>query len=418
MQKEKIYILTDAFPYGSSEKTFILPEIEVLKKVYDIVLISGASSKIAAQKELISELDDNIKVFRFCPEENGKFSYYKYFLLFWTKKDCLAEVKNIIGTRKKVLLRVWKSMHFYARAESRYRWIRNNNIIDPKGGIYYSYWYYDKVLTMTMHRDKYPELKAIARAHRYDLFDEAVKKTLRQPFKRIMDSGIDQIMFVSDYNLNYYIEKMGINYSEKYSVQRIGAPEAKRFPEIIDRKKTFRIVSCSNIIKVKRVPLIVDALSRIEDIRIDWIHFGSGTDAKEVEEYTKNSLHNRKNICFSFKGYMPRSKIYEYYTLNFVHCFINVSESEGSPVSIQEALAFGMPIIGTDVGGVSEMIDGNGYLLTANPSAEEVADSIRRIYSMSEMEYNAMRERSFTIWQNDYDLNKNMSNLLDIFKQV
>lgn len=416
LKKEIVYILTDSFPYGNGEKTFIMPEIEVLKNVYDIVIISGAPLGIAAQKELITQLDDSIKDYRFCPKESGKFSYYKYFFLFWTKKECLAEVKSIITTHKNVLLRIWKSMHFYARAESLYHWIKKNDIISNDKGIYYSYWYNDRVLAMTMHRDEYPALRIMARAHGYDLFDERVEGTLRQPFKKIMDSQIDHIMFVSNYNLNYYTKKVGTVNSKKYSVQRIGAPEADKFPEIIDRRKIFRLVSCSNLIKLKRVPLIIDALRLIEDIKIEWIHFGSGSDAKEVEEYAQNSLQDKRNIQFHFKGYVPRDEIYNYYASSFVHCFINVSETEGSPVSIQEALAFGIPVIATDVGGVSEMIEGNGCLLAADPSAGAVAESIRKIYSMSEMEYNTLREKSLTIWRREYDLNKNMSSLLKVFE--
>lgn len=412
MKKKKIYILTDGFPYGRGEKTFILPEIEVLKKTYDITIISGASSKEAAQEELITKLDDSINIFRFCPEEQKKMLFYKYLILFWLNKYCWSEVKNIIVARKKVFLRIWKSMHFYARAESRYHWIKKNNIIDKEKSIYYSYWYNDKALTMTMHRDEYPELKIITRAHGYDLFDERVKKTLRQPFKKVMDSQIDHIMFVSNYNLNYYVHKMGMNNHEKYSIQRIGALDAKQYPAAIDRKDNFRIVSCSNLIKLKRVPLIVDALKLIEDINIEWIHFGTGNEAKEVEEYAQTSLQDKGNIKYQFMGYVSRDEIYQYYATTYIHCFITVSETEGSPVSMQEALAFGMPIIGTDVGGISEMIDGNGYLLPSNPSAEETAQAIRKIYHIGETEYQYMREKSLAIWNKDYNLNRNMDKLL------
>lgn len=413
MQKKKLYILSDQYPYGFGEDTFIIPEIEVLREAFDITLISAASKNMVMQHRLPKQFEE-IKILRYCPWEENSLLFFKYFLLFWIRKDCLAEAKDIICTRRKVLLRIWKSMFFYANAESLYRWIKKNDVIDQTEGIYYSYWYNDRVLAMTMHRDEYPALRIMARAHGYDLFDERVKGTLRQPFKKIMDSQIDHIMFVSNYNLNYYTKKVGTVNSKKYSVQRIGAPEADKFPEIIDRRKIFRLVSCSSLIKLKRIPLIIDALKSIEDIKIEWIHFGSGSDAKEVEKYAQNSLQD--NIQFHFKGYVPRDEIYNYYASSFVHCFINVSETEGSPVSIQEALAFGIPVIATDVGGVSEMIDGNGYLLAADPSAEVVAESIRKIYSMSEMEYNTLREKSLTIWRREYDLNKNMSSLLKVFE--
>lgn len=417
MNKKKLYILADECPYGTGEDTFILPEIEILKRKFDIILISSVPKELAVRRELPKWCAD-IEILRFCVQEENRIIFYKYFLRFWTKKACLSEIKEILKTRRKVFLRIWKSMHFYARAEILYHWIKKNDIIDQKNGIYYSYWYYDKVLAMALHRNEYPELKIVARAHRYDLFDEAVEKTLRQPFKKFMDSQIDYIMFVSRYNRDYYVRKVGESNLSKYLLQRIGAPKAKDFPEEVNRKDIFRLVSCSNIIKVKRVSLIVDALRYIEDIQMEWIHFGSGSEAKDVQEYAQSLLKDKKNIRICFKGYTPRDEIYKYYSSAYVHCFINVSESEGSPVSIQEALAFGMPVIGTDVGGVSEMIDGNGYLLNADPSAEEVAGVIRKIYSLNETEYHAMRKKSLELWNSEYSLDRNMSDVAKFFEKL
>lgn len=403
MSKEKMYILTDGFPYGKGEKTFILPEIERLRKWYEITLISTASQQLTLQEELTTKLSGDIKIVRFSHAEENKIIFYAYFLLFWTKRICWSEVREIIETRKKIILRIWKSMHFFARAESLYHWLRKKNVISPEKGIYYSYWYNDKVLAMTMHKDKYPNLKVITRAHGYDLFDERQKKTLRQPFKRVMDDKLDKVIFISIYNRNYYLRKVAKKNSEKYPVYRIGSLEAAKFPKVVDRQVVFRIVSCSNLIKLKRVTLIIDALSSISDLHLEWVHFGSGSEETKIRKYAEERLRTRDNIRYDFRGYVPRNVIYGYYESTFVHCFINVSESEGSPVSMQEALAFGIPVIGTDVGGVSEMIDGNGYLLNTNPDAKEIADKIKMMAGLNDDAYTDMRNASLQIWKRDYN---------------
>lgn len=417
MSKRKLYIITDSFPYGKGEKTFVLPEIEILKNDFAITIVSAASSEIVEQKERLTKLDDSIKVFRFCPQKEKKALYYINLLLFWTKKVCFLEVKNILKIHEKVWVRIWKSMHFYARAESLYYWIKKNRIIDQEQGIFYSYWYNDRVLAMTMHKDNYPNLKIITRAHGFDLFDERQESTLRQPFKQIMDSKTDKVIFISDYNYTYYLNRLSKQSCEKYSVYRIGALKAERFPEAVDRKTVFRIISCSNLIKLKRVPLIIDALDCISDVRIEWTHFGSGNEGREIKKYAKK-LDAKDNITYSFKGYVPRKDIYEYYQTTYVHCFINLSESEGSPVSIQEALAFGIPVIGTDVGGVSEMIDGNGYLLTDNPAPEEIACRIKMLANLNEEAYADMRKRSLEIWRQDYDQIENAKRFRDFLLTV
>lgn len=418
MQRKKVYLLTDTFPYGEGEKTFIAPEIEILKKEYEIVIISAASLEMAKQREWKTGIDNEVKVLRFCPEEEKKMLFCCFLVLFWFQKACWIEVKEIMKSHRKIFLRIWKSMYFYAKAESLYCWIRKDNIIDEDEGIYYSYWYNDKVLAMSMHRKLYPQLKIITRAHGYDLFDERMEEMQRQPFKKVMDAGIDKILFVSRYNLNYYVNKLEIDISKKYTIQRIGAPKAMKFPESVERREVFRIVSCSSIIKLKRITLIIDALRFLKDIQIEWVHFGTGNNAQEVEEYAGNTLGEMNNIRFCFKGYVPRDEIYAYYADNYIHCFINVSETEGSPVSMQEALAFGIPLIGTDVGGVSEMIEGNGYLLCTNPSVSEVSESIKKMYVLNAKEYDKMRKRSLEIWKRDYNLKQNMLGLLEMLKQI
>ena len=42
---------------------------------------------------------------------------------------------------------------------------------------------------------------------------------------------------------------------------------------------------------------------------------------------------------------------------NYIDALINVSESEGLPFSMMEAISFGIPVIGTNVGGVKEIIN-------------------------------------------------------------
>ena len=40
-----------------------------------------------------------------------------------------------------------------------------------------------------------------------------------------------------------------------------------------------------------------------------------------------------------------------------VDLFLTVSANEGIPVSIMEAQSFGIPVIATDVGGISEIVN-------------------------------------------------------------
>ena len=59
-------------------------------------------------------------------------------------------------------------------------------------------------------------------------------------------------------------------------------------------------------------------------------------------------------------------------------CFISVSRDEGLPIAALEAMSMSLPLILTDVGSCSDLIDGNGLLIKPD-DINEVADSLRFI---------------------------------------
>jgi glycosyltransferase involved in cell wall biosynthesis len=57
-----------------------------------------------------------------------------------------------------------------------------------------------------------------------------------------------------------------------------------------------------------------------------------------------------------------------------------LSESEGVPVSIMEAQSFGIPVIATNVGGTSEIVNERvGILLSDNPTRNDVCKALEEV---------------------------------------
>ena len=65
--------------------------------------------------------------------------------------------------------------------------------------------------------------------------------------------------------------------------------------------------------------------------------------------------------------------------LSAADLFLFASDSEGSPLSLMEAMAAGLPIIGTAVGGVREMVSGEASVLVNAGDREALAAAINRI---------------------------------------
>lgn len=408
MKKMKILLFVNSFPYGNEEDTFIFPEVNYLNQKFDLTLISSASP------EIVRENRDNIKK---CGEINT--IYYnenkvkvkiREWISFFFSQYFMEEIQAILREKKHCILRIKKSIFFSIQAVRFSKWLQENGVLDAEQHLLlYSYWFDYHVLGSVIARNallRKDNVNLITRTHGYDLYDERVEKGKRQPFKDIMNSFVDKIVFASEYGCRYYCTKY--NCVDKCVVFRLGAPAAQKFPNAKLGKKNLRIVSCSSLVALKRVDLIIDMLACVKDVSIEWIHFGDGELKKDIDNYAVEKLKDCTNITYYLKGYVERKDIYCYYKEHYVDCFLTLSESEGGcPVSIQEAMAHGIPIIGTDVGGITEMIDGNGILLSSSPSVEEIVAAVRTLHEMTENEIRQLRNRSIELWNKNFVNNDN-----------
>jgi glycosyltransferase involved in cell wall biosynthesis len=97
----------------------------------------------------------------------------------------------------------------------------------------------------------------------------------------------------------------------------------------------------------------------------------------EISTLANNKLNSKYNISFQLMGNVKNEEIQKYYSLNQVDLFINVSEYEGIPISIMEAMAYGIPCLATNVGGVREIVnDDNGFLLNKDTNYNQIISSI------------------------------------------
>ena len=413
--KKQLYLVTETFPYGTGEKTFILPELAELIKNYDVTIISHASKQVCEDKGNETKLDDGIKVVNI----DINLKWYKkilYFVKFFIDSDGIRELNYILKEKENIFSRIYQSVGFYALAMENFRLMKKNNLLcTNKEVICYTYWYYYYTYSFTKYKKQFPKMRLFTRTHGFDLYADRYKG-MRQPFKEIMDIRLDKIFFISMQGKEYYLKKYGFTDNNKYVVSRLGTIGTKtKGKPLKDSGKKFRLVSCSSIISLKRVDLIIKALS-ILDEPIEWIHFGAGHDCDKVGALSKKVLDAKENISYRFMGFVDNESILEYYSENYVNCFISTSSSEGVPVSIQEAMSFGIPIIATDVGGVSELVEDNGILLKANPSKEDVASAIKEIIYVNENEYISLRENSYKIWQERYNAEVNRMNFVKMLE--
>ena len=274
---------------------------------------------------------------------------------------------------------------------------------------YYSYWTDDSALAISYIKKEIPEVTVFSRLYSWDLYFER-SRYYYMPFRKSIFNGLDAVFAISENGRNYLLIHFGsiINQGRIYQ-SRLGIKTVDKLEPYERNFRTFKLISCSNLIPIKRVHLIAEALSHIEGLEIDWTHFGDGSEKEPLADLCAKLLGPKENIQFHFHGRIPNWKVLEYYSSHMADLFISLSRYDGIPVSIMEAMSFGIPAIATDVGGVSEIvINGKtGFLLDQEVSPKDVAEVIIHTAQMKTEEYNNLRLEAKNIWGTFYSADVN-----------
>jgi colanic acid/amylovoran biosynthesis glycosyltransferase len=103
-----------------------------------------------------------------------------------------------------------------------------------------------------------------------------------------------------------------------------------------------------------------------------------------------------------------------HYTGRPVDLFVHLSAQEGLPVSIQEALAHGVPVVACDVHGVAEAFDAESSasaLLPLDVPLERAVAALEDVLLAAPQAQAARRARAWRHWQSDFDAQRNHARL-------
>lgn len=105
---------------------------------------------------------------------------------------------------------------------------------------------------------------------------------------------------------------------------------------------------------------------------LEWHHFWGSAALKALQAEAERLSASAPRLRVVWHCNVENVVIREAYLSNYFHVFINVSHSEGLPVSFMEAFSAGIPVLATDVGGNGELVKGNaGALLPQNFTQED-----------------------------------------------
>lgn len=162
---------------------------------------------------------------------------------------------------------------------------------------------------------------------------------------------------------NVFVVPNGINLREFKNLQKLK----------IDKRKQ-RILFVGSLVPVKGIKYLIESMKKITNDypNAELVIVGDGVDKYELEK-----LVIELDLCdsISFVGKVPNHKIGQYMIESDI--FVLPSLSEGFGIVLLEAMASGLPIVASNVGGIPSIIQNgvNGFLVDPKNS-EKIAEKV------------------------------------------
>ncbi|MEL4356296.1 MULTISPECIES: glycosyltransferase [unclassified Luteococcus] len=221
----------------------------------------------------------------------------------------------------------------------------------------------------------------VTRAHGRDLYES------RHPsgylgLKRLLGPQLDAQLAISTDGRRTVIEQYGLP-PRIVQLSPLGV-ELPAEPAPSSPDGELHLLSTAQLYPVKRVDRLVDALELLcrqhPELQVRWTHFGAGELFDDLQARVQ-ALAGLPNLHVRLPGSVDNATVRQHLHAGPVDLFVNTSESEGVPVSIMEAMAFGVPSLAPAVGGIPDLVPAagpGGELLSAAPDGAELADALWR----------------------------------------
>ena len=243
----------------------------------------------------------------------------------------------------------------------------------------------------------FPAKKIVYTVHGFDTVRFANRRFLF--LEKMMQRFCNAIVAVSYYDeRNLLAEGVCKNVTTVYNgTQVLPCKE----PVALDIPKKYKktVLCVARISPQKNCDLFLKVASLLPEYAFVWI--GNQDD---IDEHPDNVF---------FMGNLPNAAMY----VSKSDIFMLPSNYEGLPIVIIEAMSLGKPVVASNVGGVSELVQNgvNGYAL--ENKAEFFAEKISQILENPQM-YESMSKASKEIYDKNFTVDKMVDGYKDVYNKV
>jgi glycosyltransferase involved in cell wall biosynthesis len=222
------------------------------------------------------------------------------------------------------------------------------------------------VIKKIFHKKLVVSTHAIYKINRNSLITRLIKYTLNQS---------DEILCLSEASrkqlVNFSVNKEKIHlYKQWIDLDSFKPLDKNNIREVLKIENKFSVLFIGRLIEMKGIKVLIEVAKKNENI--NFIFVGHGP----LENYLINVCKVYKNVIFL--GSIENEDICQYYNLGDIFCLPS-QEDEGFGRVIMEALACGIPVIGSNKGGIPEALD-ESVSIVVEPTFSNLDMAIKTLY--------------------------------------
>ena len=218
-------------------------------------------------------------------------------------------------------------------------------------------------------------------AHRWDIDEDNVlgRKTAEAAFARAIDRlGAEQVAAHASPGAEVLVVHMGVPLGESQPPSRHnegGSLLVLAAGNLVDKKGHRVLVDAAGLLSARGTPVTVEIV-------------GDGPLEERLQARIDSSSLGE---VVRLAGPMPHGRLLGELASGRWHVVVQPSvvlpdgETEGIPVTLLEAMAHGVPVVASAIGGIPELLDGNAGLLVPPDDPGALADALARLAADPEL---------------------------------
>lgn len=159
--------------------------------------------------------------------------------------------------------------------------------------------------------------------------------------------------------------------------------EPETMSPVTHRGDGYRLLFVARLAELKGLSILLEAMVAVAEVHpgVNLTVVGDGPERQRFETLTRQLGFDGS---VSFVGYRSQAEVVDHLAATDV--FVLPSFAEGVPVTLMEALGSAVPVVATQVGGVSELVehDRNGFIVRPG-DVDELADRLIELIGDAEL---------------------------------